>query len=202
MNCICWWAPGPYQAAWTRPPAEAGPGPRPSCAASAPPPWTSTGNTSKRMPPGAPLPARVRGRARRGGRHLHPARPEGALRAAPRRAHPGRGPGGRGQLSHRTSPTASCPTRPWTLWTRPPAPSACSWTAGPLRSTSGSAGRLQLQLERHSLTKEKDAASRARLADIEKELAELNEELSRLRAQWENEKKGDRGGPHHPEETG
>ena len=48
---------------------------------------------------------------------------------------------------------------------------------------------MQLQLERHSLTKEKDAASRARLADIEKELAELNEELGRLRAQWENEKK-------------
>jgi len=48
---------------------------------------------------------------------------------------------------------------------------------------------LQLQLEKHSLTKEKDAASRARLADLEKELAELNEELSHLRAQWENEKK-------------
>ncbi|WP_243286675.1 ATP-dependent chaperone ClpB [Geothrix terrae] len=48
---------------------------------------------------------------------------------------------------------------------------------------------MQLQLERHSLTKEKDAASRARLADLEKELAELNEELSKLRAQWENEKK-------------
>ncbi|WP_243319873.1 AAA family ATPase [Geothrix sp. SG200] len=48
---------------------------------------------------------------------------------------------------------------------------------------------MQLQLERHSLTKEKDAASRARLAELDKELAELNEELSKLRAQWENEKK-------------
>ncbi|WP_306591315.1 ATP-dependent Clp protease ATP-binding subunit [Geothrix sp. 21YS21S-4] len=48
---------------------------------------------------------------------------------------------------------------------------------------------MQLQLERHSLTKEKDAASRARLADLDQELAELNEELGRLRAQWENEKK-------------
>ncbi len=48
---------------------------------------------------------------------------------------------------------------------------------------------MQLQLERHSLTKEKDPASRARLADLEKELAELNEELGGLRAQWENEKK-------------
>jgi len=52
---------------------------------------------------------------------------------------------------------------------------------------------VQLQLERHSLTKEKDGASRARLADIEKELAELNEELSHLRAQWENEKKAIEG---------
>ena len=48
---------------------------------------------------------------------------------------------------------------------------------------------MQLQLERHSLTKEKDAPSRARLGDVEKELAELNEELGQLRAQWENEKK-------------
>ncbi len=48
---------------------------------------------------------------------------------------------------------------------------------------------MQLQLERHSLNKEKDPASRARLAELDKELAELNEELSHLRAQWENEKK-------------
>ena len=48
---------------------------------------------------------------------------------------------------------------------------------------------MQLQMERHSLTKEKDAASRARLAELDKELAELNEELGGLRAQWENEKK-------------
>lgn len=47
---------------------------------------------------------------------------------------------------------------------------------------------MQLQLERHSLVKEKDAASRARLVDLDTELGELNEELTRLRAQWENEK--------------
>ena len=48
---------------------------------------------------------------------------------------------------------------------------------------------MQLQLERHALKREKDATSRARLADLEREWAELNEELSRLRSQWETEKK-------------
>ncbi|MBI4911252.1 MAG: AAA family ATPase [Acidobacteria bacterium] len=48
---------------------------------------------------------------------------------------------------------------------------------------------VQLQLERHALAKEKDGASRARLAELEKERAELTEELARLRARWENEKK-------------
>ena len=48
---------------------------------------------------------------------------------------------------------------------------------------------MQLQLERHALAKEKDAASKARTRELDKELAELGEELGRLRAQWENEKK-------------
>ena len=48
---------------------------------------------------------------------------------------------------------------------------------------------MQLQLERHALAKEKDAVSKARAQELDKELAELSEELGRLRAQWENEKK-------------
>jgi ATP-dependent Clp protease ATP-binding subunit ClpB len=48
---------------------------------------------------------------------------------------------------------------------------------------------MQLQLERHALAKEKDAVSKARIKELDKELAELNEELGRLRSQWENEKK-------------
>lgn len=48
---------------------------------------------------------------------------------------------------------------------------------------------MQLQLERHALAKEKDAASKARIKELDKDLAELNEELGRLRSQWENEKK-------------
>ena len=48
---------------------------------------------------------------------------------------------------------------------------------------------MQLQLERHALAKEKDAVSKARIQELDKELAELNEELGRLRSQWVNEKK-------------
>ncbi len=49
---------------------------------------------------------------------------------------------------------------------------------------------VQLQLERLALAKETDEASRARLKELEQELAELGEELTRLRAQWEQDKKG------------
>jgi ATP-dependent Clp protease ATP-binding subunit ClpB len=48
--------------------------------------------------------------------------------------------------------------------------------------------QLQLQLERHALAKEKDPASRNRLAELDEELANLGEELARLRAGWEQEK--------------
>ncbi|HET7752655.1 MAG TPA: ATP-dependent chaperone ClpB [Anaeromyxobacteraceae bacterium] len=46
----------------------------------------------------------------------------------------------------------------------------------------------QLEIEKQGLLKERDEASVARLAKLEKELAELNEEFARLRARWENEK--------------
>jgi len=48
--------------------------------------------------------------------------------------------------------------------------------------------RMQLEIEREALRKESDAASRDRLARLEKELAELRETSDRLRAQWESEK--------------
>jgi len=48
---------------------------------------------------------------------------------------------------------------------------------------------MQLQLERHALAKEKDAVSKERVKVLDKELGDLNEELTRLRAQWEKEKK-------------
>src|SRR5512141_2083659 len=49
---------------------------------------------------------------------------------------------------------------------------------------------MQLQLEKHSLTKEKDAASRARLASLEKELGNQKASRDALKARWESEKNG------------
>ncbi|OPZ08578.1 MAG: Chaperone protein ClpB [candidate division BRC1 bacterium ADurb.BinA292] len=47
---------------------------------------------------------------------------------------------------------------------------------------------MQLEIEQAALRKEKDEASRERLAALEKELAELRDEQSRLNAQWLAEK--------------
>ena len=47
---------------------------------------------------------------------------------------------------------------------------------------------LQLEIERTSLAKEKDAASKERLKLLEKELANLKEKSKALTAQWQNEK--------------
>jgi len=47
---------------------------------------------------------------------------------------------------------------------------------------------LQLEIERTSLAKEKDAASKARLSRLEGELANLKEKSKALTVQWQNEK--------------
>ncbi len=47
---------------------------------------------------------------------------------------------------------------------------------------------MQLEIEREALRKERDQASRERLAKLEKELADLKENETRLRAHWEHEK--------------
>ena len=49
---------------------------------------------------------------------------------------------------------------------------------------------MQLQIEREALKKEEDDASKARLAALEGEIAALQEQVSKMKAQWENEKKG------------
>ncbi len=46
----------------------------------------------------------------------------------------------------------------------------------------------QLEIEKQGLLKEKDEASRTRLAGVEKELAALNEEFARLKSRWDSEK--------------
>ena len=50
--------------------------------------------------------------------------------------------------------------------------------------------RMQLQVEREAMRREKDDASTDRLELIEEELAGLDEKISKLRGQWEAEKKG------------
>ena len=47
---------------------------------------------------------------------------------------------------------------------------------------------LQLEIERASLAKEKDSASKDRLKRLDKELADLKEKSKALTAQWQNEK--------------
>ncbi|MFO0814727.1 MAG: ATP-dependent chaperone ClpB [Gemmatales bacterium] len=47
---------------------------------------------------------------------------------------------------------------------------------------------MQLEIERQALKKEKDTASRDRLAKLEKELAEIKEKTSALQARWQSEK--------------
>jgi len=47
---------------------------------------------------------------------------------------------------------------------------------------------LQLEIERQALQKEKDKASKERLANIEKELADLKEQANQLHARWQVEK--------------
>ena len=47
---------------------------------------------------------------------------------------------------------------------------------------------LQLQIERQSLSKEDDPASKERLEKLDKELAELNSKKDAMKLQWQNEK--------------
>jgi ATP-dependent Clp protease ATP-binding subunit ClpB len=47
---------------------------------------------------------------------------------------------------------------------------------------------MQLEIEREALRKEKDPASKARLAKLEKDLADLKEQTTELRSHWEQEK--------------
>ena len=47
---------------------------------------------------------------------------------------------------------------------------------------------MQLEIEREALRKEKDAASRERLDNLEKELADLKEKRDALRSRWEGER--------------
>jgi ATP-dependent Clp protease ATP-binding subunit ClpB len=47
---------------------------------------------------------------------------------------------------------------------------------------------IQAEIERQALKKETDAASRDRLAKLDKDLANMNAELTKMKAHWQNEK--------------
>jgi ATP-dependent Clp protease ATP-binding subunit ClpB len=47
----------------------------------------------------------------------------------------------------------------------------------------------QLEIEKQGLVKEKDEASQARLAQVEKELSSMKEQFAALQARWQNEKR-------------
>jgi len=49
--------------------------------------------------------------------------------------------------------------------------------------------KLQLDIEKQSLSKESDAASTERLGKVERELADLGEQLAAMKGRWENEKR-------------
>ena len=93
------------------------------------------------------------------------------------------------QLSHRYIPDRFLPDKAVDLMDEAASAVRIQLDSRPESIDARERREMQLQMERHSLTKEKDAASRARLAELDKELAELNEELGGLRAQWENEKR-------------
>ena len=48
--------------------------------------------------------------------------------------------------------------------------------------------RMQLEIEREALRKEKDEASKARLEALERELADLRERGDAMKSQWERER--------------
>ena len=81
-----------------------------------------------------------------------------------------------------TSPTASCPTRPSTWWTRRPAACAWRWTRCPSELDELERRRIQLEIEREALRKETDDASKTGSRQLERELADLSERADALKA--------------------
>jgi ATP-dependent Clp protease ATP-binding subunit ClpB len=61
--------------------------------------------------------------------------------------------------------------------------------SAPLEIDEANRKLLQLQIEREALKKEKDAASIARLEELQNEIANLSVELDELKADWNREKK-------------
>jgi ATP-dependent Clp protease ATP-binding subunit ClpB len=91
-------------------------------------------------------------------------------------------------LSHRYIPDRFLPDKAIDLMDEAAARLRTEIDSKPEELDEADRKRMQLEIEREALRKESDAASRDRLARLEKELAELRETSDRLRAQWESEK--------------
>jgi ATP-dependent Clp protease ATP-binding subunit ClpB len=138
--------------------------------------------------PGAALPAGLRRPADRRGDDLDPARPARALRGPPRRPDHRFALVARRRCRIATSPSASCRTRRSTSSTRRRRGLRMEIDSMPIELDELERRRIQLEIEREALRKEKDDASKARLAALEKELAEIGEEAGAMKQRWESEK--------------
>jgi ATP-dependent Clp protease ATP-binding subunit ClpB len=168
-----------------------------SCTASAPPRWTNTASTSRRTPRWSAASRRCWSTSRAWIHHRHPARPAGEVRAAPRRGHHRPGHRRRGRASHRYITDRFLPDKAIDLIDEAAARIKMEIDSKPEVMDKLDRRLIQLKIEREAVKKEKDEASKKRLALIEDEIRKLEKEYSDLEEIWKAEKAAGAGlGPH------
>ena len=91
-------------------------------------------------------------------------------------------------LSHRYIPERRLPDKAIDLIDEAAARLRMALESAPEEIDSLERRKLQLEIEREALKKEKDPDSQERLKAIEAEIARLSEEIARLRGEWEKER--------------
>lgn len=92
------------------------------------------------------------------------------------------------QLSHRYITDRQLPDKAIDLIDESAARLRMSLESSPERIDQLSRRKLQLEIEREALKKEKDIDSRSRLGNIEENLKALTDELTEVRSRWESER--------------
>jgi ATP-dependent Clp protease ATP-binding subunit ClpB len=128
------------------------------------------------------------GRADGRGHGLDPARAEGEIRAAPQGAHLRFGAGLGATLSNRYITDRFLPDKAIDLVDEAASRLRMQVDSKPEELDEVDRRIMQLKIEREALKKEKDEASKDRLARLEKELAGLEEESAAMTATWQAEK--------------